>query len=153
MFVRRSSGSAVGGGDGSAAGERWSGASLDARPASAERDGGACARRAPHSEPLRLPLVRRRNRDYRVEHSIELMKRIILSVVVLFFALAVRAEDAKVSQGAKDKDMPSCRDLLLRANGSKGPSADTARSNRVTAGPAAVRAGRSAPWAGGHGAS
>ena len=55
-----------------------------------------------------MPLVRGRNRDYRVEHSIELMKRIILSVVVLFFALAVRAEDAKVSQGAKDKDMPSC---------------------------------------------
>ena len=36
------------------------------------------------------------------------MKRIILSVAVLFFALAVQAEDAKVSTGAKDKEAPSC---------------------------------------------
>jgi len=36
------------------------------------------------------------------------MKRIILSVVVLGFVLAVRADDAKVSKGAPDKYMPSC---------------------------------------------
>ena len=56
------------------------------------------------------------------------MKRIILSVMVLAFAVAVQAGDAKTSQ-AKDKDAPSCCSSKMKtSNEAKGscPFAATA---------------------------
>ena len=56
------------------------------------------------------------------------MKRIILSVIVMAFAVAAQAEDAKTCQ-VKDKDKPACCPSKVKtSNEAKGESCPLAKS-------------------------